>query len=223
MSGEWIADRVGLLVVLLMSLSVHEWAHAISAYKLGDDTASSQGRLTLNPLAHADPIGTLLLPLLGVPFGWARPVPVNPVRFRRDVNMRSGMMITAAAGPFSNVVLALVCAVLIGLMRRFVPEVYVAQPALPVFLGSMVRINVVLALFNMLPVPPLDGSRVADGLMPRRLRPLWDRFYRVGPIALLALIVIPPLLGFSLIQWPMAYFERFLGGLIQLIASGSLL
>src|SRR5215471_12296793 len=99
------------LVPLLLSLTVHEWAHAWSAYRLGDDTAAKLGRLTLNPIAHIDPIGTLILPLLGVPFGWAKPVPVVASRFRRGVNMTTGMMITAAAGPLSNVVLAVLSAV----------------------------------------------------------------------------------------------------------------
>src|SRR5262245_7955094 len=95
-TSNWLLERVMLLVPLILSLSVHEWAHAYSAHRLGDDTARQEGRLTLNPVAHIDPIGTLLLPLLGIPFGWARPVPVNPIRFRRDVSMRTGMMITAA-------------------------------------------------------------------------------------------------------------------------------
>src|SRR5215831_21359818 len=111
-----------ILIPLLLSLTVHEWAHAWSAYRLGDDTASMQGRLTLNPIAHIDPIGTLILPLLGVPFGWAKPVPVNPTRFRRGVNMSRGMMITAAAGPLSNVALAVLSAIALGLIARFSPE-----------------------------------------------------------------------------------------------------
>ena len=110
-----------ILIPLLLSLTVHEWAHAWSAYRLGDDTASMQGRLTLNPIAHIDPVGTLVLPLLGIPFGWAKPVPVNPTRFRRGVNMSTGMIITAAAGPLSNVVLALLSAVAFGLIARFSP------------------------------------------------------------------------------------------------------
>ncbi|HMF44095.1 MAG TPA: site-2 protease family protein, partial [Polyangia bacterium] len=91
---------------MLLSLTVHEWAHAWSAYRLGDDTASKLGRLTLNPIAHIDPFGSLILPLLHIPFGWAKPVPVNPTRFRKGVNISTGMIITAAAGPLANVVLA---------------------------------------------------------------------------------------------------------------------
>ena len=86
---EFILDRLRIWVPLVLSLSVHEWAHAWSAWRLGDDTAARMGRMTVNPLAHIDPVGTLLLPLLGVPFGWAKPVPVNPARFRRDIHMRT--------------------------------------------------------------------------------------------------------------------------------------
>src|SRR5512142_2218234 len=112
-----------ILIPLLLSLTVHEFAHAWSAARLGDDTGARAGRLTLNPLAHIDPIGTILLPLLGIPFGWARPVPVDPSRFRRTVKMRTGVMLTAAAGPLSNVILAVVCTVGYGLALRFMPEV----------------------------------------------------------------------------------------------------
>src|SRR3712207_2268072 len=96
--SEWLADRVVWLVPVLLSLGVHEWAHAWSAWRLGDDTARLQGRLSLNPLVHMDPVGTLLLPLLGVPFGWAKPVPFEPLRFRRSVSLRTGTLLVAAAG-----------------------------------------------------------------------------------------------------------------------------
>ena len=109
MDSEVILGRILLFIPLLLSLTVHEWAHAWSASLLGDKTAESQGRLTLNPLAHMDLIGTVMLPLLGVPFGWAKPVPVNPARFNRKISMAKGMLLTAAAGPASNVVLGLIC------------------------------------------------------------------------------------------------------------------
>src|SRR5215468_292941 len=118
-TGPELLNRLMYVPILILSLTVHEWAHAYSAFRLGDDTAARQGRLTLNPLPHIDPFGTILCPLLGVPFGWAKPVPVVPSRFRRDVNMRTGMMITAAAGPLSNLALAVVCTVLYGLLLRF--------------------------------------------------------------------------------------------------------
>lgn len=199
MSDNWVLERLMLVIPLVLSLSVHEWAHAYSAFRLGDDTALRMGRLTLNPIAHIDPIGTLLLPMMGVPFGWAKPVPVNPMGFNRKIDMRKGMMITASAGPASNVVLAVLCTV--GFYIA-VSAGMRSQDALVTLLIQGVVLNVVLAVFNMLPIYPLDGSRVADGLMPRKWRPLWDRFARLGPIALLAVIFMPRMLGFSLLDWP---------------------
>src|SRR5262249_55535076 len=105
---NWFAERFVFWVPLVLSLTVHEWAHAASAKLLGDDTAERLGRLSLNPLHHLDPVGTVILPLLGIPFGWAKPVPINPVRFRSDVGMARGLMLTAAAGPASNLILAVI-------------------------------------------------------------------------------------------------------------------
>jgi Zn-dependent protease len=189
-----------ILPPLILSLSVHEWAHAYSAYRLGDDTAQRLGRMTLNPISHIDPIGTLLFPLMGVPFGWAKPVPVNPARFTRKMSMRTGMMITAAAGPFSNLVLAVVCAATLGLMLRF----SVGTMGVIDLLKTAVVMNMALAIFNMLPIPPLDGSRVADNLMPRALRPGWERFASYGPVALLALIALNYVSNGALLGWAFA-------------------
>lgn len=166
-----LLTRVMMLIPMVLSLSVHEWAHAWSASKLGDDTAERQGRLTLNPIAHIDPIGTLLLPLLGIPFGWAKPVPVNPTRFRRTVSMRTGMAITAAAGPISNFILAALCVVCLGLWYRVYPADAFVPNAANILLRSGAMLNLSLGLFNLFPVPPLDGSRVAA-------RFLSDRFPR---------------------------------------------
>ncbi len=175
-----------MLIPLVLSLSVHEFAHAWSAYRLGDDTASRAGRLTLNPLAHIDPIGTLLLPLLGVPFGWARPVPVDPARFRRGLKMGTGMAITAAAGPISNLLLAVAGAVAWALLFRFWPELMLSGLGIRPLLEVVIFLNVNLALFNLLPVPPLDGSRIADAFVPRSLRPAWERVMAFSPFLLLA-------------------------------------
>jgi Zn-dependent protease len=184
LSGVSLLQGIKYLIPLILSLTVHEWAHAYSAFRLGDDTAARQGRLTLNPIPHIDPFGTILCPLLGIPFGWAKPVPVNPVRFRRDVSMRAGMMITAAAGPLSNLAIAVISAVLIGLSLRF--NVY--SPAIRELLDSFIAINLGLFIFNFIPVPPLDGSRVADGVMPYRFRPEWEQMQRYSWILLLGVI-----------------------------------
>lgn len=187
-SETWLAERLLLFIPVLLSLTVHEWAHAFAADRLGDDTARLQGRLTLDPLAHIDPVGTLVLPLLGVPFGWARPVPVNPLRFR--VDERFGVMLTAAAGPLSNLVLAALCgaawAALSGLS---------GPAALTRLLGTTAFVNVALAVTNLLPIPPLDGSRVAEWLMPASLRPLWDRVHAFAPYLLAFLVGVPAVLG----------------------------
>lgn len=188
MGSDTLAMRVMFLIPMILSLTVHEWAHAWSAFKLGDDTASREGRLTLNPIVHIDPIGTLLLPILGVPFGWAKPVPVNPARFHRNVNMGTGMAITAFAGPLSNLVLAVLCAVTLGVLLRVTPETLANQHGLWMLLLYGVQLNVGLAIFNLLPIPPLDGSRIVERFVPYRLRDSWEAFSRVAPFALLLIV-----------------------------------
>jgi Zn-dependent protease len=212
---SFILQNLPLVIVLVLSLSVHEWAHAYSAFRLGDDTAKQMGRLTLNPISHIDFVGTLLLPMLGVPFGWAKPVPVNPARFDPKLPMNTGMMITAGAGPFSNVVLALLCILLLGVMHRFL----LSYEALTVLLIKGFQLNVVLALFNMLPIPPLDGSRIAEGLLPRRMLPAWERFARFSPLALLAIIFVLPQMGFHVLSWPVHQANRMAEGLLYAIQS----
>ena len=186
MFGPDLTWRLMWLPISILSLSFHEFAHAWSAWWLGDDTASREGRLTLNPVSHIDLLGTIILPLLGVPFGWAKPVPVNPARFRRDVNMSSGMAITASAGPLSNVLLATVAAVLLGLGLRFAPELVERDTPGQFFLLAMMQMNVGLALFNMLPVPPLDGSRIVAWLLPYRLQQQWHQLEQFAPFLLIA-------------------------------------
>jgi Zn-dependent protease len=206
--------RAMSLIPLVLSLTVHEFAHAWSAYLLGDDTAARQGRLTLNPIVHMDPLGTFLLPLLGIPFGWAKPVPVDPARFTRKVSMGTGMMVTAAAGPFSNAVLAVLCAVGYGLLYRLAPATLGAQPGLASLLLISMQMNIGLAIFNMLPIPPLDGSRVVEGLIPYGLRPAWARLAAAGPLLLLVALYA----GGSLTRAPREWANGQMVRLIEAVA-----
>ena len=186
MSSTDLMGRLMWLPLFLLSLTVHEFAHAWAASRLGDDTARRLGRLTLNPLSHIDLLGTILLPLLGVPFGWAKPVPVDPTRFRRDVSMARGMAITASAGPLSNAVMALLSAVALGLGARAAPAFMEGDGPVVFFLVSMLQLNVGLALFNLIPIPPLDGSRIVAWLMPNGLREQWHQLERFAPLLILA-------------------------------------
>lgn len=210
-----MAERLLFLIPMILSLTVHEWAHAWTAYKLGDDTAAREGRLTLSPLAHLDPVGTFLLPLLGIPFGWAKPVPVNPVRFNRKVTMQTGMALTAAAGPFSNVVLAVGCAVALGAILRFRPELLAQQQGIHMLLIYGLQLNVSLALFNLFPIPPLDGSRILERFVPASMRERWEAFTRVAPFLLLGVIV----LGGTLLAGPREYVSGLLYELIRKVAT----
>lgn len=199
MPFDSLITRIASFIPVVLALTVHEWAHARVALHLGDDTALQQGRLTLNPLAHLDPVGTILLPLLGVPFGWAKPVPVDPSRFRPDVTMGTGLLLTAAAGPVSNLILAM----LSGTVLRLADGVFALalHPAAEFLLIRFTVINLAMALFNLLPVPPLDGSRIVDGLIPFGWRGAWNRFSAFGVFILLAIFVAPQLFGSGAGDW----------------------
>lgn len=193
MSSDTLLRVVTGLVLLILSLTVHEFAHAWSAYRLGDDTAARQGRMTLNPVPHIDPFGTLLLPALmlwqgGIMFGWANPVPVVPSRFRRGVSQSAGMAITASAGPLANLLLAIAATVGLGLYYRFANPAAGPSPT-PDLLSRVVLLNVGLALFNMIPIPPLDGSRIVDWLIPYRFRPQWEVVERFAPFLLIGVFL----------------------------------
>jgi Zn-dependent protease len=170
--AETILQRVLLFIPVLFSLSVHEWAHARVAYALGDSTAKDMGRMTIDPTAHIDVVGTLALPLLGIPFGFAKPVPVNPMRFHPGVSAPFGMLLTAAAGPLSNLVMGIVSFALLLAGHRL----HAFPPGDLVFealLERCVVINAALAVFNLLPIPPLDGSRIVDGIIPSEHSGAW--------------------------------------------------
>ena len=180
-------------IVLLFSLTVHETAHAWTADRLGDPTARLLGRVSLNPIVHADPIGTVLFPLLaligGVPLiGWAKPVPVNVARLRRQ---RRDYVIVAAAGPASNLVLAVGAALALRLLP--VSPMTLGEPNISAPIASLLsralQINVLLAVFNMIPIPPLDGGNVVGGLLPRRLAHGFDAVRPYGFMLLYALML----------------------------------
>jgi Zn-dependent protease len=174
------------LGVVLASLTVHEWAHAWTADRLGDPTARMLGRVTFNPIPHIDPIGTIVLPLLamfgtGMLFGWAKPVPVNITRLRHP---KRDFMFVAAAGPASNLVLASV-----GAATWHALGYEAITDNFSRVLYFFISINVLLAVFNMLPVPPLDGGNVLAGLLPDRFAPMIHGLRQYGFLILLALIV----------------------------------
>jgi Zn-dependent protease len=169
------------LLILLIALPIHELAHAFIAYRLGDVTARDYGRLSFNPLDHLDPIGAAMIMLGG--FGWAKPVPVNPYGLYRSRNSTAGFALVALAGPLSNLFLA----ALVALPFRFhlIPDGFLAQ-----LLINFIFINIVLAVFNLIPVPPLDGSRVAVAVLP----PQWGEYIlraeQYGILIVLALVFL---------------------------------
>src|SRR5512138_2608273 len=155
---------------------------------MGDDTAARMGRLTLNPVPHIDVFGTIILPLMNAPIGWAKPVPVNPARFNRKFGMATGDIIVSAAGPLSNLLLGLVAAIVLGLLARFAPDAVGRGSAGLALLSRFMIVNAGLALFNLLPIPPLDGGHVAASLMPYRWRGAWEQFARLSPFLLIFLV-----------------------------------
>ncbi len=195
--------QIALAVVpIVLAITLHEAAHGYAALAMGDDTAKRAGRLSLNPLAHVDRVGTVLLPgfllvfqLLTFHrvlfmFGWAKPVPVAAWRFRRP---RQGMMVVAAAGPAMNFFLAWLGALLLNLGGF---RLDVAPGLAGEFLLDFIVVNLVLGLFNLLPIPPLDGGRIAVGLLPLRLARVWARLERLGiVVVLLAIFLLPRLLA----------------------------
>jgi Zn-dependent protease len=178
------------LIVLLLSLTFHEFFHAWTAWRLGDDTAARMGRLTLNPVPHIDLLGTIILPLMNAPIGWAKPVPVNPSRFTRGVKMSTGDILVSSAGPLSNLLLGLIAAVVLGGLARFAPDLVDRGSAGYALLTRFIVVNASLAVFNLLPIPPLDGGHVAANLVPYRWRGAWDQFARFSPFLLIGIVLL---------------------------------
>ncbi len=208
MPFDFIADRPLMSIVwvlaILIALAIHEFSHALVGTYLGDPTAREAGRLTLNPFAHVDFLGFLMLLFVG--FGWGKPVPVNPYNLRFP---RWGTTLVALAGPFSNFISLAV----FGVILKIVTTVggLPLDNLLVQFLGLLVVINLVLLLFNVLPIPPLDGSKVLLALLDR---PRYDRLRFLletrGPLLLLGLVVLDTLFGFNI-------FGRLFGGIIKAV------
>ena len=206
MNLPYLLEAALMAVVLLFSVIVHEVAHGYVALLNGDSTARMLGRITLNPVPHIDPIGTILLPLLllmthaGILFGWARPVPVNPLNYR---NYRWGEFAVSAAGPLSNLALAALFSVLLRLGFDNVGLMKLA------FFG--VSINIFLALFNLIPIPPLDGSHILAILLPRDLARLYSHLQPVG-FVLILILFYTGILGAIIMPFYRAIALVMLGG-----------
>ncbi len=212
---DQIQQMMFYLLALVVSISIHEFSHAWSAYELGDPTARNMGRLTLNPIKHFDPLGALMILFMsfaGWGIGWGKPVPVNPYNLR--TNPRVGMGLTAAAGPFSNLVLATLFAIPLRLG-------WVESGLAWGFLLAMVITNLTLAIFNLIPLPPLDGFNVAQGLL-ATFRTRWayewgnrlDRLATYGPVLLLALLTVGWFTPLNPLGWIMGQPVNSLLGLL---------
>lgn len=201
-----ITITIFFLIVLLFSVIIHELAHGSVAYSLGDPTAKYAGRLTLNPLKHLDPLGSVILPLLlflgGSPIliGWAKPVPINPYNFK---DQKWGDLKVAISGPASNFAVA----VIFGLFMRFMPpSVFVSSPGLFLIFSFTVWINMILAIFNLLPIPPLDGSWILFNFLPQGYEKIKVYLQQYGLFILIFLIFFGGLSGLGHVARSIFYF-----------------
>ena len=202
-----------LIPGFILGLTIHEFSHALVAYRFGDNTAAQLGRLTLNPMKHLDLFGSLMLLVAG--FGWAKPVPVNPSNLK---NPRNDMLWISLAGPFSNLLIAITVG---SIIQFFYADELISFRGdgsfLFILLIQTVWINVILAIFNMIPLPPLDGARLVDMVVPRKWYIQYMMFRKIGPALLLGLFFVSSMIGFpvfSRVLVPIArpVFDFCLGG-----------
>ena len=192
---------------LLIAITFHEFAHAFAADRLGDDTPRRQGRLNLNPFKHLDVFGTIMLIFAG--FGWGKPVEINPRNFNRNISLAKAEAIVAAAGPLTNIVLAFVFEIITCAIIRFAPEFYVSQAGYitNIILQSIVSINIGLGIFNLIPLPPLDGSKILGGFSPYNAKNWLDSHGQIFEIVFVAL-------------WIVGILSLIISPLINLVYSG---
>ena len=203
-------------MALLIAITVHEFSHTLAAYLLGDPTAKRLGRLSLNPMRHLDPTGTVFLFLVG--FGWGKPVPVNPLMLRYG---RHGMALVAGAGPVSNVITAFLFAIpfktglLVWHSPFFSASFQTWAAGFPSQIaGAVILFNVLLAVFNLLPIFPLDGSKVALGLLPRDLARSFARMEAYGPVILMTIIALDFVTGVGILRSTVVPVVNYLGQVI---------
>ena len=206
MSIELLINLCVRVFIIFCVLPIHEFAHGYIAYKLGDDTARLKGRLTMNPLAHVDPFGALMVLLVG--FGYAKPVPVNIGKFKRS-KRKQYMALTALAGPVSNIIMATIftffyCMIYYKFLHLGEGIVYVA-----LFLSVAAQINISLAVFNLLPIPPLDGSRILNAVLPDRL------YYKLMQYERYIVLVIFALIFLDVLDGPIALLSGIIESLIM--------
>jgi len=197
--GELLNQALMRIIPALLCITVHELAHGYTAYKLGDSTAKDLGRLTLNPIKHIDPIGLLMMLLMR--FGWAKPVPVNMQNFKHP---KWYMAITALAGPVSNILLAILMFLLLGFFAMMLTG-FTAGPAIIELVSNTIYISIALAVFNMLPIPPLDGSKVLFSLLPESYYYKLMRYEKFGMIALLVIMGLQMVLGINIFRMIVGY------------------
>ena len=191
--GDLLNQALMRIIPALLCITIHELAHGFTAYKLGDRTAKDMGRLTLNPIKHIDPLGLLMM--LVMRFGWAKPVPVDMQNFKHP---KWYMAITALAGPVSNILLAVVMLMVFGLIVSSLAGIAVGAAIVEIFVNT-IYISIALAVFNMLPLPPLDGSKVLFSLLPENAYDKLMRYERFGMIFLLVIVASQMIFGINII------------------------